>query len=592
MTTTNADNLVKGPSFLQLMNGNGPLTQIWLASNMAHTLPKSVSQNTDIVASVREIAKVAGCTSDNANIEPVTLRASGELLHGVVRVYSKQTSLLLNDIKDTLARISSLFRSNQVPITLQAERTAVAHLSQILLQDAVTEQDVLLVPELDFLNSQVLPEGLTTIRGNPTERHVRGAAFHDSSIEVGRNLAVPKDLAYEDQSGSLDLDFDINLQDSKSWGEGTNTSSTKPLAHNTTSIAEEDLALPPGNDVDWDLNIDESDSDKESGRSVELGRRAVEEATYEDHPDLNFDLGLEKEDLTQEVSELEDDSPVSETPESQQQLSKISGGERASILSKTKKLLTDDATEIRDEIVKATASPQHGQIPESRGSQRPQQDKKRIWTQVSEMMEFLPGVIVNNFLPYQDFKRQKLGLETSSSLQENENEGSPSLELSLGPGQDLVSSFIDEDLDDNDQNISLNFEDTAGNLANGTSALTDLHEHSLVESIHSMDSQSAMHGIRLVAGGFASEEAVMMAQFCRDQFDKNSNTTIDLETLTKNKIYKETTSKSITKAQASNAFFEMLFLASEGCLNLAQEEPFSQIEIKSKPALYEKFIAA
>nr|6ZZ6_C Chain C, Sister chromatid cohesion protein 1,Sister chromatid cohesion protein 1,Sister chromatid cohesion protein 1 [Saccharomyces cerevisiae S288C] len=37
-----------------------------------------------------------------------TLRTSGELLQGIVRVYSKQATFLLTDIKDTLTKISML----------------------------------------------------------------------------------------------------------------------------------------------------------------------------------------------------------------------------------------------------------------------------------------------------------------------------------------------------------------------------------------------------------------------------------------------------------------------------------------------------
>ncbi|OXT09780.1 hypothetical protein B9K03_12085, partial [Rothia sp. Olga] len=71
-----------------------------------------------------EIAKVAGCDIDiNNNTalkedhelatgDYITLRTSGELLHGVVRVYSKQAGFLLSDIKDTLIKISSLFKTS------------------------------------------------------------------------------------------------------------------------------------------------------------------------------------------------------------------------------------------------------------------------------------------------------------------------------------------------------------------------------------------------------------------------------------------------------------------------------------------------
>lgn len=50
--------------------------------------------------------------------------------------------------------------------------------------------------------------------------------------------------------------------------------------------------------------------------------------------------------------------------------------------------------------------------------------------------------------------------------------------------------------------------------------------------------------------------------------------------------------ENITKREASRGFFDILSLATEGCIGLSQTEAFGNIKIDAKPALFERFINA
>ena len=53
-----------------------------------------------------------------------------------------------------------------------------------------------------------------------------------------------------------------------------------------------------------------------------------------------------------------------------------------------------------------------------------------------------------------------------------------------------------------------------------------------------------------------------------------------------------TSSENITRREAIKGFFDILSLATEGCVDLKQKETFGNIVIDAKPALFERFITA
>lgn len=75
----------------------GPLAKIWLAAHWERKLSKAQFLQTDISSSVGAIMG-----QDQA---PMALRLSGQLLLGVVRIYSRKARYLLEDCNEALLKL-------------------------------------------------------------------------------------------------------------------------------------------------------------------------------------------------------------------------------------------------------------------------------------------------------------------------------------------------------------------------------------------------------------------------------------------------------------------------------------------------------
>ncbi|CEP63955.1 kleisin alpha LALA0_S09e06260g [Lachancea lanzarotensis] len=587
------ENTPKAPTFINLTTNNGSLAQIWLASNMSHSLSKSVSQHTNIIESVEEIARVAGCSLDSENVEPITLRASGELLHGIVRVYSKKTSLLLTDIKDTLTRMTTLFKSAPSNMTLQIERTTLLHPSQYLLQDAVTEREVLQIPGLEFLNEQAIPRGFMEYERS-MHRHVQGAAPWDSSIEVGRNAPHVDELGHN-QSSVLDLDFDIDDTDTRAVGEGTNTTINKSnQTAGSANIQEDDF--PVDDHLDWDLGIQDQSvanaSESGADRSLELGRRAVGEQLEQEHTEFDFDLGLEK-DVDDAAMEAEAEGEEELGPARSSVLTPLESQPLNQDLSQLKQLKVDRDTELRDEIVKTSHAALNSQIQDHADSSHEQvRPLKRLWVQIGEKTDYMPGAILENLLSYHNIKKQRASQRAPELLEED-----PQFDQSLGLGTELLSSpdaerpLHEENEDDlatlweGDQNLENAEPEAEDEMVNGTRSSIDVEQDSSFQTT-SQEGERPSTNVRLTTGEYVSRDLDQMAEKLKTSF-------LDTDAMTFSSCLALTQEGDLpTKKDASKAFFELLSLANMGCVELDQQTNFGQIDIASRSSLYSKFAIA
>lgn len=80
-----------------LLSKTGPLARVWLAANLERKLSKSNILQSSIEDSV-------GAIVDQAQA-PMALRLSGQLLLGVVRIYSRKARYLLDDCNEALMKI-------------------------------------------------------------------------------------------------------------------------------------------------------------------------------------------------------------------------------------------------------------------------------------------------------------------------------------------------------------------------------------------------------------------------------------------------------------------------------------------------------
>ncbi|KAJ5815350.1 hypothetical protein N7474_007127 [Penicillium riverlandense] len=210
-----------------LLSKTGPLARVWLSANIERKLSKSHILQSDIESSVSAIV--------DQGQAPMALRLSGQLLLGVVRIYSRKARYLLDDCNEALMKIKMAFRlTNNNDLT----STVVAP-GGITLPDVLTESDLftnldtsLLFPqnlnletsggkrpgELDF-GSQFLPD--STFRRSVSQEPLRledaslvdlDIGDDDTTIEVGRDAPPARPMEEDMISDAGKLNDDVNLE--------------------------------------------------------------------------------------------------------------------------------------------------------------------------------------------------------------------------------------------------------------------------------------------------------------------------------------------------------------------------------------------
>jgi cohesin complex subunit SCC1 len=79
-----------------LLSKTGPLARVWLASNMERKLSKKDCLSSNLESSIEVMVDTGA---------PMALRLSGQLLLGVVRIYSRKARYLLEDCNEALLKI-------------------------------------------------------------------------------------------------------------------------------------------------------------------------------------------------------------------------------------------------------------------------------------------------------------------------------------------------------------------------------------------------------------------------------------------------------------------------------------------------------
>jgi cohesin complex subunit SCC1 len=252
------------------------LARVWLASNLEKKLSKQNILSEKLDTTVKDII--------GQGQAPIALRLSGQLLLGVVRIYSRKARYLLDDCSEALGKIRMAFRPGNVD--LPAERAAVNNPNALILPDTITDLDLFAPmpdPEellretpstrmgrdptlLDFGTSQLLSESQTPSKRqekvmledfgldldiglDPVETSaISLSGGIDRSIEVGRRApSVRRDEP--SLLGDDDLGLDLGFDDSTIRG----TSTHPPHDHGEPLLAvDEDYSMGgmPVNDDD------------------------------------------------------------------------------------------------------------------------------------------------------------------------------------------------------------------------------------------------------------------------------------------------------------------------------------------------------
>lgn len=158
----------------------------------------------------------------------MALRLSGQLLLGVVKIYSRKARYLLEDCNDALLKIKMAFRPGNVDLSTAMVRTTQAQAALLVMPDTLTELD-LLMPEPTF--NFDLDFNFDTLSNNANVSHLQEGAF-DRSIEFPRTGQSLLELEEEDDmlGAGIDLDLDTGLDDGPSIEIGRDAAPERRLS--------------------------------------------------------------------------------------------------------------------------------------------------------------------------------------------------------------------------------------------------------------------------------------------------------------------------------------------------------------------------
>lgn len=185
-----------------LLSKTGPLARVWLAANLERKLSKSNILQSNIETSVHAIV--------DQGQAPMALRLSGQLLLGVVRIYSRKARYLLDDCNEALMKIKLAFRPGNVD--LPPNQAQAVNPASLTLPDVLTELDLLApMPDPSLLLSQE-PE-IETGRRDPTLLDPPSQYLLDTQErQAQETLQLGDDDLYLDISEGPDITMDRSIE--------------------------------------------------------------------------------------------------------------------------------------------------------------------------------------------------------------------------------------------------------------------------------------------------------------------------------------------------------------------------------------------
>ncbi|KAI0600301.1 Rec8 like protein-domain-containing protein [Biscogniauxia sp. FL1348] len=227
-----------------LLQKTGPLARVWLSANLERKLSKTHILQSNLPDSIDAII--------TPNQAPMALRLSGQLLLGVVRIYSRKARYLLDDCNEALLKIKMAFRStgnNDIP-----ENLNVPNREALMLPDKITPADnlnLLPPPDANWLLGQMEDVNATPV----------------SSATRGRGRPSNRDINLQEDFNNSQFLQDDNMDDAE-------------------------LALAPVDGLELELDFGDMDGD-ELGRmdkSIEMGRDAPAARSIEDDVFSELDM--------------------------------------------------------------------------------------------------------------------------------------------------------------------------------------------------------------------------------------------------------------------------------------------------------------
>ncbi|CAG8453711.1 1016_t:CDS:10 [Paraglomus brasilianum] len=236
-----------------ILSKKGPLAKVWLAAHWERKLSKTQFLQTNIQNSVGAIL--------GGDQPPMALRLSGQLLLGVVRIYSRKARYLLEDCNEALVKIKLAFTPGVVDMP---EESTVANFHAITLPDNITEYDILL-PEPGF-NLAAWDDQTQTLlvsshqpsnTSRPQDITIRDSFDMSLDITVGDDLLG--DAFDEDGGLNLVLNFEDELDPRIAQGSGSSHGSPRAI---DVEVARRDAAQGTEMAIEDIIGLHDMDIDK------------------------------------------------------------------------------------------------------------------------------------------------------------------------------------------------------------------------------------------------------------------------------------------------------------------------------------------
>ncbi|KAK0670764.1 putative cohesin subunit rad21 [Cercophora samala] len=233
-----------------LLSATGPLAKAWLSANQERKVSKVQILQHNLQDSVDAIIA--------PNDAPLALRLSGQLLLGVVRIYSRKARYLLDDCNEALIKIKMAFRStgnHDIPTNLHIQNKEA-----LMLPDKITmydNLDLLPPPSSDFLSSQ-----LEAITATPSMARKARGLNRDTYLQEDFNNSQFLQNTYQEEDeemglGNFEGDLDLGLDFGEDIVEGSKLDRSVEMGRDAPPIrsVEDDML----SEMDFDLGKDRNE---------------------------------------------------------------------------------------------------------------------------------------------------------------------------------------------------------------------------------------------------------------------------------------------------------------------------------------------
>ncbi|KAK9248162.1 Rec8 like protein-domain-containing protein [Lipomyces tetrasporus] len=570
-----------------LLSKKGPLARVWLAANLERKLSKAQFLQTSIEKSVGAIV--------GDDVAPMALRLSGQLLLGVVRIYSRKAKYLLDDCNEALLKLRMTFSKGNVDL---ATGPAAANPQQLTLPNTITELDLLLPDPslaLGFNLNFDAPVTQTMVPGAHTS-NVKDITLPEllDSIELARGTDMDDELANMGDD-ELILDTGEFLVGETSGGP------PKPAAGDDDERYQAPIdEYVPDESIeigrDGQLNSDMIEDYGIEPVRDEMGGQALDADEAEAQKSMRLDDDLELLELPS--LRQDDDEPL--TPLRDADLNRparasaepegdMPPAKRARVPAK-RKLKVDTVTELKGAFIKDMQNNRTGIIKQYATLPYTHEnvtlfhmyETTGVFDMVfnpSYMHESLSKILSPQLLQEVNSRKRK----ASGDVPEGEEEAAKQMhsdelepipyednEVIMHDDEERYQAAIDEYVPPNEggqELLDMPFDEPLQDDATGrvvTSDDADLVEDELENEV---PTTQAVSGI----SRHTKETAVMLQQELAD------HDTIDFQSLTVNS----------TRHQAVKLFFETLVLATKDAIEVDQPNPFGVIKIKANDGLFQ-----